>query len=287
MKKYTVWIVCLLLLSCSSCRQHSQNLVDGRFTDSLISHYAPSPAEKLNAAELDFWQRRLDSSAGAATPAARVAGALSQRFHLYGDIRDLLAADSMLSALSSAAKGREAGLLRSLAANAITRHRFQQADSLVRTALVLGAERYNSLLMQFDTRFELGDYVVAGNTLSTCAATNEYGYFFRMAKWMHFKGKTDSAVFYLQQALRWTGTSNGLKQAALSNLGDLYMHEGRMKEAADNYMQSVRIDAADWRSLQGLGRIALLNDGHPDVAERIFGFIRQRIKLPDAAYNFI
>jgi tetratricopeptide (TPR) repeat protein len=287
MKKYAAWIVLLVLVAGSSCRQPGHNLVDSKFTDSLTSQYSPSEAEKLNAAELQFWQQRLDSSAGAATPTSRVAGALSQHFHLYGNIYDLLAADSMLSALSSASRDREAGLLRSLAATDITRHRFKGADSLVRMALVLGAERYNSLLMQFDTRFELGDYVVAGNTLAACAATNEYGYFFRMAKWMHFRGETDSAVFYLQQALKWTGTSHGLRQAALSNLGDLYMHDGRMKEAADSYMQSIRIDAADWRSLQGLGRIALLNDGHPDVAEKIFAFIRKRIKLPDAAYNFI
>lgn len=287
MKKYAFWIVLLVSAAISSCRGRSYNLVDSRFSDSLVSHYSPSEAEKLNAAELRFWQERLDSSAGAATATSRVAGALSQRFHLYGDITDLLKADSMLSSLSAASKDGEAGPLRALAANDITRHRFRAADSLVRMALVLGSERYNSLLMQFDTRFELGDYVVAGNTLATCAATNEYGYFFRMAKWMHFRGETDSAVFYLQQALKWTGTSHGLRQAALSNLGDLYLHDGKMKEAADNYMQSIRIDAADWRSLQGLGRIALLNDGHPEVANRIFSFIRRRISLPDAAYNFI
>lgn len=280
-------MVLIVMAAGSSCRQHPNNLVDGNYTDSLVSHYSPSEAEKLNAAELKFWQERLDSSAAAATPTSRVAGALSQRFHLYGDINDLLAADSMLTTLSAASKDREAGLLRSLAANDITRHRFKAADSLVRMALVIGSERYNSSLMQFDTRFELGDYVVAGNTLAACTATNEYGYFFRMAKWMHFKGETDSAVFYLQQALKWTGTSHGLRQAALSNLGDLYMHDGKMKDAADCYMQSLRIDAADWRSMQGLGRIAVVNDGHPEIAEKIFSFIRRRIKLPDAAYNFI
>ncbi|MBV9987380.1 MAG: tetratricopeptide repeat protein [Chitinophagaceae bacterium] len=287
MKSICISLLLFLTIVSVSCRSHSGPLADTRYTDSLCKSYKPSSLEKLVSADLDFWQSRLNTSPGSFTAGSRLAGCLVQRFHLYGHIADLRRADSLLSALSAASNGNEAGLLRAMASLSITRHCFRQADSLVSMALAIGTEKYTSTLLQFDTRFELGETIPASRALLSCSATNEYGFFFRLAKWKHLQGETDSAAFYLGKALEWAGSSSLLRQSALSNIADLYMHEGRMEEAAPLYRQSLAIDASDWRSLQGLGRIALLHDGNSELAEKIFRFIAGRNELPDACYNLI
>jgi tetratricopeptide (TPR) repeat protein len=50
-------------------------------------------------------------------------------------------------------------------------------------------------------------------------------------------------------------------------------------------MANLRQNAADFHSLQGLGRIALMKDNNPVAAEKIFRFITTKNKLPDAVYN--
>jgi tetratricopeptide (TPR) repeat protein len=114
--------------------------------------------------------------------------------------------------------------------------------------------------LYFDTQFELGSYVFAEQALRSCAATNEYGYFFRLSKWKHLQNETDSAIFYMMKAADWAGNSVVLKQTALSNVADLYMHEGELEKANDLYVANLKMDAADRHSLQGLGRIALMKE---------------------------
>ena len=278
-------IFLLILLGAGSCNTIGKPVVDIAFTDSLLSHYQPSPSEKLAAGDLDFWKKRLDSAPGAYTALLRVSGGLAQRFHLYGDMADLLAADSILNRLNLEYKEKEAGILRSLASLNITRHRFKEADEFVQKALAIGSEKYASTLLYFDTQFELGSYVLAEQALRSCAASNEYGYFFRLSKWKHLQGETDSAVFYMQKAADWAGTSLVLKQTALSNMADLYMHEGELKKANDLYTANLKQNAADYHSLQGVGRIALMKDNNSVQAEKIFRFIPGKNKLPDAVYN--
>jgi hypothetical protein len=285
--KPLISLLVLICLTVSSCKNTGGPVVDTRFTDSLMSNYGESVTEKLVRGDLDFWKNRVDSAPGSFTPLSRYAGALVHHFQLYGDMTDLLKADSVLGSLNREYKETEAGILRSLASLQITRHRFRDADQYVQKALALGSEKYSSTLLYFDTQFELGNYTLASQALQTCAATNQYGYFFRLSKWKHWQGETDSAVFYMQKAAEWSGNSLVLKQTTLSNIGDLYMHEGELRKAGDLYMVNLKHNAADYHSLQGLGRIALLKDEDPFTAEKIFRFIASKNQLPDAMYNLV
>lgn len=282
--KTLIFVPILLTLAFAGCRVTPKPLVDTRFTDSLITHYQPSAFEKMIGLDLSFWKNRIDSELGGYTALSRYSGELVQRFHLYGDIQDLLTADSITNLLNDINHGEDAGTWRSKAALDITRHRFKEADNFVQKALSIGSEKYTSTLMSFDTRFELGSYTLAGQALKSCAATNEYGYFFRLSKWMHLQGETDSAIYYMQQAANWAGNSSYLLQTAYSNMGDLYMHEGKLAKAAALYTHNLQKNAADYHSLLGLGKIALMNDGDPAVAERIFRFIASKNALPDPYY---
>ncbi|MDE3253644.1 MAG: hypothetical protein KGO92_12615 [Bacteroidota bacterium] len=273
-----------LSLAFTGCRETTGPLVDTRFTDSLLTHYQPSAFEKMISQDLAFWKTRLAGEPGSYTALSRYSGDLVQRFHLYGDIQDLLTADSITNLLNDINHGEDAGTWRSKAALDITRHRFKEADNFVQKALSIGSEKYTSTLMSFDTRFELGSYTLAGQALKNCAATNEYGYFFRLSKWMHLQGETDSAIYYMKQAANWSGNSSYLLQTANSNLGDLYMHEGSLAKAAVLYRDNLQKNAADYHSLLGLGKIALMNDDNPAAAERIFRFIAAKNALPDPYY---
>ena len=283
--KSVIPIFLLIILGILSCKNTEKPIVNPLFTDSLIEHYRVSRLEKIVNADLDFWQKRLDSTPGSYTALTRYAGDLTQKFHFYGDMQTLLQADSILRLVNKESNEKEAGILRSLASLNITRHRFKEADSFVQKALVIGSEKYASVLLFFDTQFELGSYILADQALRSCAATNEFGYFFRLSKWKHLKGETDSAVYYMKKAAEWAGTSMMLKQTALSNMADLYMHEGQLQKANKLYVENLRQNAADFHSLQGLGRIALIKDNNIKAAEKIFLFIGSKNKLPDAIYN--
>lgn len=283
--KPLVAFILLILIATTSCKNVGKPIVDTVFVDSLMTHYQGSPIEKMIIADLDFWKKRQDSIPGSYTALTRYAGELVQRFHLYGDMGDLLQADSILHSLNNEFKEKEPGIFRSMASLNITRHRFREADSYVQKALASGGEKYASTLLFFDTQFELGNYIMAEQALRSCASTNEYGYFFRLSKWKHLQNETDSAVFYMLKAAYWAGNSLILKQTALSNVADLYMHEGKLQEANDLYVSSLKQNAADHHSLQGLGRIALMRDNNTDEAEKIFRFIATKNQLPDAVYN--
>ena len=276
-----------LFVFCSilSCKNTGKPIADVAFADSLIAHYQESGIEKLVKGDMDFWKKRLETEPGSYTALSRYAGGLVQQFHLYGDMTALLGADSILKQLNTEYKEKEAGILRSLSSLNITRHRFKDADLFAQKALAIGSEKYASTLLYFDTQFELGSYILADQALRSCASTNEYGYFFRLSKWKHLQGETDSAVFYMLKAADWSGTSIVLKQTALSNVADLYMHEGELKKANELYVANLKKNAADYHSLQGIGRIALMKDKDTTEAEKIFRFIATKNQLPDALYN--
>ncbi len=284
MKPLSIFTLSLLFLALS-CNNPGKPIVNTAFTDSLVTHYQPSSIENMVLADMDFWKKRQDSMPGGYTALSRYAGELVQRFHLHGNIADLLLADSILHSMNNEFKQKEPGIFRSMASLNITRHRFREADGYVQKALALGGEKYASTLLFFDTQFELGNYIMADQALRSCASTNEYGYFFRLSKWKHLQNETDSAVFYMLKAADWAGNSLLLKQTALSNVADLYMHEGKLQQANDLYVSSLKQNAADHHSLQGLGRIALMKDNNADEAEKIFRFIATKNQLPDAVYN--
>jgi Tfp pilus assembly protein PilF len=282
MKRHYLPVLCLVLFG-FCCKNVSKPIVNLQFTDSLIKTYQISPWEKLIAADQAFWQKRVAQNPESQTALVHYAGDLVQEFHLHGQIAALLMADSILEKINAHLPIKESGILRSLASISISRHQFKKADTLV----AAGGELYASTLLYFDTQFELGNYVAAKLALNNCTSTNQYGYFFRLSKWKHLKGETDSAIFYMQKAVDVSGNSLVLKQVALSNMADLYMHEGALEQARDIYMQNLKVNAADYHSLQGLGRIALLKDRQPIAAEKIFRFIGAKYALPDATYLLV
>jgi hypothetical protein len=140
------------------------------------------------------------------------------------------------------------------------------------------------LTSTFDVDFELGRIFSAASALKELKA-DDYGYYFRRSKMDHLNGLLDSSIHAMERAATLEKGSPYLEHLALSNAADLLMHAGEMSNAADLYTKCIRMNAADFHSLSGLGWIALVGDHNDSLAEKIFSFILKKNKLPDALYR--
>ena len=251
------------------------------FTDSLITHFTEPPVVKEADDELMFWKNRIDPNNSGIVNESKYAAALVRRFHLTGDIRDLLVSDSVLHKIDTVYNHKESGPNLSLCTHAILRHRFTDADTYFAIAKEIGLKKYDQATTAFDVDFELGRYYLAELDLKAINIPNDYGYCFRYAKLAHYKGELDSAVTAMKKAAEAAGSDVFLRQAALSNVADLYLHSGNAGKAYENYVASIRLNAADLHSIMGIGWIALVHDKNDSLAEKIFQFVRSRTKSPD------
>lgn len=271
---------CILLLFISSCRNNDKVLIESSFIDSLIQHYSPSSVAKTSANNLSFWKKRMDSLPDNFVNGPEYASALSSQFHLYGDIHDLLKADSLMKRSNEANQQKEPGIFRSLASYALLQHKFHQADSFLRKAVEIEDYSLPNAFTDFDIAFELGDYPKAKHLLQSLNKGNSYAYLFRRSKYEHYDGSLDSSIACMRRAAEKAGNIYH-KQAALSNAADLNMHKGDLKAARDLYLESIKADASDLHSIAGLGWIALAHDKNDSLAEKIFRFVSRHQHSPD------
>jgi hypothetical protein len=273
------------ILFFSSCKREEKTLVDKSFIDSLMNNYSPSVREKINAGDLVFWKHRLDSLPDSYLNAQKYAGTLTSRFRLYGDIHDMVKADSITLWLNKEYQQKDAGIYRTLATNDIQQHRFGEARVNAQKAIDIGSEKYASELTLTDAFFELGQYQFVKQNLQRLRKTNNYGYFFALSKYQHWEGNLDSAIVSMQKAEEWAGNNDFLRQVAVANSADLYLHSGALGKAAELYKQSIGIDAADYHSLAGLAWIALVHDKKDTLSANIFQFIQSKTKSPDMFFK--
>jgi hypothetical protein len=247
-----------------------------------MAHYTTPAAITSNAAEMQFWKNRIDPKLPGLVNESKYAAALVGRFHLTGDIADVRTADSILWQTDSLFNYKEPGPLLALATHAILQHRFVEADSCLQKAKQAGIKPYESFAASFDVDFELGRYSNAALELRQLKPAGDYGYYFRRSRLDHFNGQTDSSINDMQQAAELSENSDYLRQTALSNIADLYVHTGALEKAAALYTQCIRMNSADNHSIMGLAWIALVHDKNDSLAQKLFLFVHAHNQLPDA-----
>lgn len=273
--------VLFTLLFVTSCHQSPKNIVSPSFADSLILNYQPSEMAQAAEANRVFWQGRMDSLPDNFVTGPKYAAALSSCFHLYGDIKDLCKADSLMKESNKANQGKEPGILRTLVSMAMLQHQFHQADSFLRKAAQIDGRNIANTYLDFDVAFESGDMTKAKSLLKILEKDNSYGYLFRRSKYEHAEGSLDSAISYMILASEKNISNKYMRQAAISNAADLSMHKGNLSKAYSLYLQSIAIDGADFHSILGLGWIALVADKNDTLAEKIFQFVHKHNTSPD------
>ncbi|MEO7923784.1 MAG: hypothetical protein ABIR30_08895 [Chitinophagaceae bacterium] len=276
-----------LFLLVTGCRNSPAPIIDPVFADSLIKNYSSTPSMQSADSNLLFWLRRMEAQPENFVNGPKYAAALAARFRLYGDIRDLLKADSLLQRSNDANQGKEPDIWRSLVSFALLQHQFSRADSLLQEATRIDGRNIANTYFDFDIRFERGDYAKASALLNSLEKDRSYGYFFRRSKYEHYNGSLDSSISYMLQAAGKSDNNKHLLQAALSNAADLHVHKGDMDAANDLYIQSIRTDPADLHSVMGLGWIALVHDKKDSLAEKLFRLVQRFSKAPDVLLKFV
>ncbi|HNK28155.1 MAG TPA: hypothetical protein PKG65_04490, partial [Ferruginibacter sp.] len=229
-------IQALLLLS---CRQEPSAIVQTGFIDSLLAQHDTPQIQKNLRADLLFWKQRIDPARPGLVSELRYASCLVQNFQLFGDIQDLLAADSLLCKTDSLYNHKEAGPGLALIRNCILRHRFREADSLLQEIKKRDIKPYDAASTGFDVAFERGQYLLAENELRKLADPTDFGYQFRKAKMAHYNGEMDTAVAAMERAVLLAGNNKVLKQAALTNAADLSLHNADPRHAYDLYRRAL------------------------------------------------
>lgn len=274
-----------MLMLFASCKNQNKAIVSVAFTDSLLNNYSDSAVKNALETDLKFWKDRIIPQSTGLVNELKYASCLVQRFHLTGDIQDLVTADSILLLADKAFNHKETAPNMALVRNSILQHRFKMADSLLKQVKNTGIKKYESAIHSFDVAFELGYYPVAAFELKQIARPTDYGYNFRKAKQAHYKGEIDTAIAAMHQARELAAGNISLMQAALSNEADLNLHNGNLQKANELYEQSIRLNATDLHSIMALGWIALVHDKNDSLAEKIFRFVQSKTKAPDAVFK--
>jgi tetratricopeptide (TPR) repeat protein len=265
----------------ASCANDKKPVVSNNFIDSLINNYSPSPLSQNNEKEMQFWKGRISPALPDFLNNIRYAGCLALKFRFFGDMADLKSADSILEKVDRDFNGKEASVYMGLAAHCMTEHRFMVADSFLQKAKKIGVKPYDAHLTSFDIDFELGKYAEAKAELNAIASPSDYGYLYRKSKIEHVEANLDSSISTMTRAAE-LAENKYLKEVALGNVADLYIHAGDLQKANDLYMECVRMNSADFHCILGLGWIALMHDNNDSLAKKIFEFVQSKNKLPDA-----
>ena len=274
-----------VIAALASCNSKKIVIVPASYIDSLLTNYTAADAINANETELKFWKNRIDSQPAGMVNELKYASSLTARFQLTGDINDVLSADSILKVVDNNFNHKEAAPVMALARHAILQHHFAAADSLLEQAKKIGIKEYESLATSFDVDFELGRILLAETELKKIVSGNDYGYNFRHSKLAHYKGDVDIAIAAMNNAIELAGNDINLKQAALSNVADLYLHNGKLQKAYTLYRESISLNAADLHSIMGIGWIALVHDKNDSLAEKIFLFVQGKTRSAEPLFK--
>jgi tetratricopeptide (TPR) repeat protein len=281
--KRIFYIITIALISISflSCDKKIVNQAD--YLKYLTEPGTPSPLSKIDE-EIKFWNSRLKQTPDDIIARAKFAGLLTRRFSYSGNIREVLDADSLYKLVNALNRINSSGTYRSLAANCITRHQFQQAKLYIDSALQLGDDKYISILMQFDVAMELGNYQLARQSLRQLAGKSAFEYLIREAKYKdHAEGNLEEAIFLMEAALAKIkdGSNRDTYCWTKSNLGDMYGHANRFKDAYNCYLEVLAIDPAYYHCLKGIAWLAFSHDKNTSEAKKILTFLKQQHPVPD------
>ncbi len=238
-------------------------------------------SDNSNAEEMKFWRDRLNKDTGDETALTKLAGLYSERFKSTGIVGDIQASDSLFHTALEMSDD-DVNIYQTLAANAITQHRFRQAAVYADKALALKDKKAASLLILADVSLELGDVAAANQILRQFTNKNSFAYLIRAAKVKDHEGHLDSAIIMMEKAYERIKGNKGTAQWTLSNLADMYGHAGRIREAYDAYLTVLKNDPRDGYALKGIAWIALSNDHNVKDAEEIITSLASRKRMPEA-----
>jgi tetratricopeptide (TPR) repeat protein len=273
-------LIILTIFACSCCNRNP-TITDPRDYDQYLSNTINTSVNPLFE-EIKFWSDRFDRNSKDEVAMIKLAGLHAGRFKTSGDISDLERSDSLYHAILKSKPAGSVEIYQSLAANAITQHKFRLAKEYVENALAIKDKKAASLMMLADVSLELGDYATARRTLQQFKNKNSFAYLIREVKLKDHEGDLESAIASMERAYQRIHGNKELAEWALSNLADMYGHAGRISDAYENYLRALEINPNDDYALKGIAWIALSYDHDSREARRIINILATRKKMPES-----
>jgi hypothetical protein len=279
MKKYfTIAVFSFLLLTACSDKKNIASSND--YTIFLNQDIIKKEEKRINE-ERSFWQQRLQRDTGNFVDMMKLASVHLRLFKLKGEINDLHTGDSLLKASAAKLCNNDPDILFAISQNSITQHKFRDAALYNESAQKVKGDVYTARLLEFDANMELGMYHNAARSLATLKDKSSFDYLIRRAKLEDHKGNLNGAIELMEQAFeKVKNKDKGLYCWALSNLGDMYGHAGRIQESYDAYLDVLRKDNSYIYALKGIAWIAYSHDKNTAEAKHILHYILSQTKMP-------
>ena len=283
-KKLFIAIIAIIFLV--SCRQQTRIITN----PADYSHYMQLENQQSLKSfqsiltEISFWNQRLkDGVADDILARVKLAGLYSARFKVSGNIDDIHTSDSLYLLANPLMRISSSSVFRSLATNCITQHRFRQAKLYIDTALSMGDNKYYSLLMQCDVAMELGNLFQAKKALEKLNDKFSFDYRIREAKLLDHEGKPEEAIKKMERGMQEVIESNNdvLFGWVKTNLGDMYGHANRYKDAYRSYLDALERDPENIYALKGIAWLAFSHDKNTAEAKRILQYLSVVHPVPD------
>lgn len=272
------------LISCNK----KNNIANVKDYGAFINPIFQKAQLQKNETEINFWNNRLNADTGSFANMLEVGFNTLAHFKLTGHVNDLSFADSLFYGVIQKLNNKDAGAYLALTQNAITQHRFKDAEKYIYAAEKIGADAGIINLLKFDVSMELGNYLQAELCLKSITEKEKnFDYLIRKAKFEDHLGNAATSINEMEKAYNIVKNNNKKSTQiwVTTNLADMYSHSGRIQDAYKMYVKSLQLDSANLYALKGIATICFANDKNGDEAERIFKFILSTTDAPDLNLN--
>jgi tetratricopeptide (TPR) repeat protein len=272
--------VCIVILFGSCSENKIVNPADYAFA------LKPSHLQKAISStnkEISFWNQRLDTDTNSYVNMLELGYQYLALFGLKGNIQDFKKGDELIKNASARLNHTDPEILQSISQASITQHRFKEAAYYNDQAFKKNGSAFTYSLLSFDAGMETGDFLTAKKQLGKLKDQDAFHVLIRKAKLQDHDGDLDGAIKTMERALLKLQHSNNISLYcwALSNLGDMYSHAGRIKEAYSAYLQVLKKDPSYQYVLKGIAWIAYAHDRNTKEAKRLINFILSGTNAPD------
>jgi len=239
--KYMLAVCTLLLIS--SCAKSPKKITNTNDYDNYLELAENKTLQKAKD-ENEFWKTKFEAHPEQSSYLVKIAASYSHLFAITGDISYLKEAETDYLKANKNTNYKKSDLLRALAANYITQHKFKEALMIATKAELIGDGLQSTQKMIFDIQLELGNYQLAKAYLEKFENMSDFDYLIRLAKWNDHQGNLEAAIRYLEKAKAIAESSNAIsnKLWIYTNLADFYGHEGNIKASYNHYLKALELD---------------------------------------------
>jgi tetratricopeptide (TPR) repeat protein len=277
----SIIITASVLLVIAACNEKKVIAKSKDYSAFMKEGLVAKQVAQINA-ELGFWEQQLQKDTGSYVYMLELANCQLRLFKTTGEIKHLQTGDSLLERSSSKLKNTEPDILFALSQNSITQHQFINSAIYNEQAGKAEGDLYTKRLLDFDAKMELGQYHDAAKNLESVRNKSAFDYLVRRSKLEDHRGNLDKAIELMEQAFnKVKDKKTSLYCWALSNLGDMYGHAGRVEDAYKAYMNVLKKDSTYLYALKGIAWIAYSNDKNTVEAKRLLNYLLSQSKMPD------